>query len=128
MITHPMNIHSLLNSAVSVIISVALSGCASVISGSHQNVKINSHPSGARVTVARGDGHQVATLTTPGVANLKRSSGYFNGANYAATIEKPGYRSQTVQITSTANPWMFGNIFIGGLIGLLIVDPLTGAM
>jgi hypothetical protein len=31
-------------------------------------------------------------------------------------------------LDSTLSGWYFGNILIGGLIGLLIVDPLTGAM
>ncbi|MCX4027392.1 hypothetical protein H0A36_10465 [Endozoicomonas sp. SM1973] len=31
-------------------------------------------------------------------------------------------------ITSTLDGWYFGNLFLGGLIGMLIVDPLTGAM
>jgi hypothetical protein len=26
------------------------------------------------------------------------------------------------------NKWYFGNILLGGVIGMLVVDPLTGAM
>jgi hypothetical protein len=39
-----------------------------------------------------------------------------------------GYEEKTVPIHSTLNGWYFGNILIGGVIGLLIIDPATGAM
>jgi len=31
-------------------------------------------------------------------------------------------------INSSVDGWYFGNILVGGLIGMLIVDPATGAM
>ena len=34
----------------------------------------------------------------------------------------------THSVTAGLNGWYFGNILIGGLVGMLIVDPLTGAM
>ncbi|MFH6792762.1 hypothetical protein ACHRCF_16520, partial [Acinetobacter baumannii] len=34
----------------------------------------------------------------------------------------------TVEVTGTLSGWYLGNIIFGGLIGLLIVDPATGAM
>jgi hypothetical protein len=107
---------------------VSMSGCASIMSGSRKNITINSNPPGAHVSVADKNGAEVASLTTPCVANLKRGAGYFSGASYVAKIEKPGYQSQEVKIQATANPWTLGNIVFGGVIGLLIVDPVTGGM
>jgi hypothetical protein len=60
--------------------------------------------------------------------NLIRSTGYFVGANYTVEISKPGYASQTIEITSRVSGWYFGNFGFGGPIGLLIVDPVTGGM
>ncbi|HEY5968354.1 MAG TPA: hypothetical protein VIU35_10260, partial [Chitinophagaceae bacterium] len=33
-----------------------------------------------------------------------------------------------INVECKLNGWYFGNLLIGGLIGLLIVDPATGAM
>jgi len=35
---------------------------------------------------------------------------------------------RTIDLECSVNGWYFGNLFIGGLIGMLIVDPATGAM
>jgi uncharacterized protein YceK len=103
-----------------------LSGCASIISGRTADVAIDSYPSNAHVVIHDNDGRQVATLTTPGVASLKRNRRYFLPARYTATIEAPGYAPTEVPIRYTVNPWIAGNIVIGGVPGL-IVDNATGA-
>lgn len=123
-----MKPHTILNSAIAFTALVSMSGCASIMSGTRKNVTINSNPPGAHVSVADKKGREVASLTTPCVANLKRSSGLFVGASYVATIEKTGYQTQQVKIGPTANPWVLGNVLIGGIVGILIVDPITGAM
>ena len=123
-----MKTHQLLNSTIALAVFVSTSGCASIMSGSRKNVSIKSNPTGAHVTVADKKGREVASLTTPCVANLKRSAGFFVGASYDATIEKQGYQSQRVHISATGNPWTMGNLVFGGLVGLLIVDPATGGM
>jgi hypothetical protein len=59
---------------------------------------------------------------------LARSTGYFKPAHYQLTFQKKGYAQQNVDLRASMNPWYIGNIVFGGLIGLVIVDPLTGAM
>ena len=61
---------------------------------------------------------------------LKKSDGsYLGGKTYNVLFEKDGFESRTVAITSAPNGWYIaGNLLFGGLIGWLIVDPLTGAM
>ncbi|HYF35220.1 MAG TPA: hypothetical protein VD994_08040, partial [Prosthecobacter sp.] len=56
--------------------------------------------------------------------------GYFRAGRYVATFEKPGYESEKVHIVNNnvGNWWTMGNLLIGGLIGILIVDPASGAM
>jgi len=39
-----------------------------------------------------------------------------------------GYDEKVIPVEFAFNGWYIGNIVFGGLIGLLIVDPLTGAM
>jgi hypothetical protein len=70
----------------------------------------------------------VDTDTTPFVAKLQRKSGFFKGEEYRLVFELAGYQKSEARIASTLNPWYFGNIGFGGLIGLFIVDPWTGAM
>ena len=49
-------------------------------------------------------------------------------AKYTVTAAKDGYASNTHPIQSSLDGWYWGNILVGGLIGMLIVDPITGAM
>ena len=48
--------------------------------------------------------------------------------SYKLIFKKDGYDEKTVEIQSTIDGWYFGNILFGGLLGMLIVDPATGAM
>jgi hypothetical protein len=105
---------------------IALSGCASIISGRHADVAFDTYPSNAHVVIHDNDGRQVASLDTPGVVSLKRNRRYFMPARYTATIMAPGYEPAQVPIRSTINPWILGNIVVGGIPGL-IVDNATGA-
>lgn len=102
-------------------------GCASIISGRHADVAINSYPPDAEVSVRDQDGNMVATARTPAVVTLKRGRGFLKKAEYTATIEKPGFATAHVPIESRLNPWLFGNVLFGGFVGLA-VDPYTGAM
>jgi hypothetical protein len=101
-------------------------GCASIISGRQANVAIDSYPSNAHVIIHDKTGHEVASVNTPGVVSLKRSSRWFMPARYTATIEAPGYQTAEVPINSTLNPWILGNVVFGGVPGL-VVDNATGA-
>ncbi|MCI0333481.1 MAG: hypothetical protein L0228_09685 [Planctomycetes bacterium] len=105
---------------------ISLSGCASIISGRHAEVAIDSYPSNAHVAIHDRRGRQVASFNTPGVATLKRQGRFFVPAFYTATISAPGCQSAQVPIGSTLNPWILGNIVIGGIPGL-VVDSATGA-
>jgi hypothetical protein len=105
----------------------SLGGCASVMSGRHARVAINSNAPNSRVVVKDRRGETVATAETPAVVELKRSDGFLKPAHYTATIEAPGYEPTQVAIDPKLNPWIFGNVLLGGVIGA-VVDPATGAM
>ena len=70
----------------------------------------------------------LVTGVTPATVTLKRGNGFFQPAAYDVTFKKEGFQTKTVQVTGTVNGWYVANIIFGGLIGLLIVDPATGAM
>ena len=102
------------------------SGCASIVSGRHAEVTIHSIPSNAHVVVRNKRGQEVASLNTPAKVALKRKDKFIFPARYTATIAAPGYQPVDVPIRSTVNPWILGNVVIGGIPGL-VVDNATGA-
>lgn len=111
--------------------ALALSGCASIFSGMTQDVAIRTTP-GAKFVVTNSFGNQVASGNAGESAvakmNLVRGAGYFSPHAYKVNLSKPGYQSATVDINPGMNGWYFANIVLGGVVGMVIVDPLTGAM
>ena len=105
---------------------VTANGCASVISGRTAEVKIDSNPRQANVSVRDHEGMEVAAATTPATVSLKRGRTWLRPARYTASISKPGYETAEVPIRSTLNPWVVGNLAAGGVVGLA-VDSTTGA-
>jgi len=97
------------------LVSFLQAGCATIISGRHQEVQIISSPSGAKACT----GGQC--VTTPGTFTLRRDT------NHAIAIEKDGYVSESVILTSGVGPAVAGNIIFGGLIGGGI-DAASGAL
>jgi hypothetical protein len=65
---------------------------------------------------------------SPATVLLKSSAGYFSKAEYQVRLTRAGYAEQIVPVNYKLNGWYFGNVLIGGLLGMLIIDPATGAM
>jgi hypothetical protein len=105
-----------------------LSGCASIIQGKTQSITFTSVPGAATFSVKNRGGTVIHTGTTPSTLELARGSGYFKSEQYTVTLEKPGYASRMIELSGSVNGWYIGNVLLGGLIGMLIVDPITGAM
>ena len=107
-----------------------LSGCATIVGDKDQAVTINSSPSKAHVVITDETSQQVFAGQTPTTVQLKKADGsYFGGKTYTVEITKEGYEERTLMINASPNGWYIGgNILFGGLIGWLVVDPLTGAM
>lgn len=115
--------------AALVVQSLLLSNCATIFGGAKpRDVTLNSTPSGAAVTVTNKKGEVIHKGTTPTTVSLARSTGYFSPASYNVSFTKKGHPQQNVELKGSMNPWYLGNLVFGGLIGFLIVDPLTGAM
>lgn len=108
--------NKILVSFVVVILTVYQSGCATIVSGSEQDISIRSNPAGAMVLL---DGMQLGT--TPLMTDLKRKK------RHTIKIQKDGYLEETRSTKRGFNWWYVGNVLFGGIIGL-IVDPCTGAM
>ena len=113
--------------AVVSVACILMSACASIVSKSSYPVTIASNPPGATFTVKKSGGIAMSTGVTPATIVLNSSTGYFQPAKYIIEFTRKGV-TQSVPLNASINGWYFGNIPFGGLIGLLIVDPATGAM
>jgi hypothetical protein len=111
-----------------VIVIAILSSCASIVSKSNWPVTIHSNPSGANVTITNKKGIEVYAGKTPATMKLKSGSGFFGKETYTVLLKMDGYDPKELTLSCKLNGWYFGNILFGGVIGLLIVDPATGAM
>ena len=112
-----------------VIITCAfLSSCASIVSKTNWPVSIDSKPEGVHVSIINKSGKEVFTGKTPLVTKLKSGSGFFTKESYTVVMTYNGIEKRTINLECSVNGWYFGNLLIGGLIGMLIVDPATGAM
>ena len=110
-------------------VGLLAAGCASIIGKSVYPVAITSKPDQADITIVDETGKTVFAGKTPTTVSLSTKAGYFRGKNYTVTFSKPGYAKRTVQIERGFSGWyLYGNLVFGGLVGWLIVDPLTGAM
>lgn len=108
--------------------AAVLAGCASIVSKSEYPVAVTSNPIGADFIVKRANGIPVASGVTPATITLSASDGYFKPARYTVEFRRKGV-VQTVPLTAKLDGWYIGNILFGGvIIGMLIVDPATGAM
>ena len=99
-------------------------GCASIVSGTKQTIKITSSPDAANVKVER----LFATTNsvewegkTPATVKLWRKG------SFLVTVWLPGYQKAEIPISAGGmNGWVWGNIGFGGIIGI-IIDSSNGA-
>lgn len=111
-----------------VIMAIMLSSCASIVSKSSTMVGIDTDPQGATVQILNRNNVTIYNGRTPATISLKHSSGFFRRASYTVKLTMNGYENREVTIHSSLNAWYFGNVLFGGPLGLLIIDPATGAM
>jgi hypothetical protein len=92
-----------------------LGGCATVVHGPYQDVRIDSNPPGATATISaqiseRGpafvDTEKTRTVTTPATVRLLRDN------TYRVEMEKTGYKAASTQIVSEYD-WFWGVLACG---------------
>jgi hypothetical protein len=98
-----------------------LAGCASISHGTTQQIAVTTEPPGATCTLSR-QGLSIATVAqTPGIALIQRDK-----RDILASCSKPGYQTAIRTLHSGVADSSFGNILVGGLIGVAI-DSANGA-
>lgn len=115
-------------STIAVATALFSSSCASIVSHSRWPVAVSSTPIGATVSIVNRRGSEVYSGTTPAAVSLKSGSSFFNREKYTLKFTMPGYETKTTMLEADLNGWYFGNLLIGGALGMLIIDPATGAM
>jgi uncharacterized protein YceK len=84
-------------------IVISLSGCATIITGSHQKVQVSSEPSGATVRVDDKDEY-----VTPARIRLRRNT------DHQLVFTKDGYVQETVKLAHVISGAFCGNVFLFG--------------
>jgi hypothetical protein len=102
-------------------LTASLSACATIVTGTTQPIAIDTVPEGASCHILQGG--------VP-VADVPRTPDYVRVAKTSAAIQvscsKPGYRNAELTELSGVNGWLFGNLAIGGVVGI-VVDFSSGA-
>jgi len=107
---------------------VILTGCAGIACKSRLPPAVNSHHDEATILIKDESGQRMFEGRTPTTISLSAGEAYFHPKKYFITFSKEGYGGRTTEVKADISGWYSGNIVFGGLIGLLIVDPLTGKM
>jgi uncharacterized protein YceK len=113
--------------ALSLALTSMLSGCATIISENDYAVEITAEKPGTVFKVTDSKGRVVHMGNTPQTVTLESDASYFVGESYLVDFEEE-QQTRRQLIESELDNWYFGNILLGGFIGALLVDPISGYM
>jgi hypothetical protein len=99
-----------------------LGGCATVVSGTTQTIGVNTDPEGADCQFTRKGALIGRVNPTPGTMQVNKDY-----ESVAVLCRKEGFDETTGVIGSEFQAMTFGNILLGGVIGV-VVDAASGAM
>jgi uncharacterized protein YceK len=108
-------LHAVRCAALVAVVCVA-SGCATIMSRGPDHVSVTTNPAGATVFVGDQPVGQ-----TPMVVTLDRKL-----EQAAFRLELPGFEPVILARGKRLNGWVWGNLMLGGLIGI-VIDFSTGA-
>lgn len=103
-------------------IVLLISGCATITKGTQQTITIATDPDGATCNLTRDAKPLAVVNPTPGSIPIEKAMG-----SISILCKKPGYLDADGALASEFQAWTFGNIILGGLIGVA-VDAASGAM
>lgn len=101
-----------------------VSGCATILSGTKQDIRAIVIPEGASFTVYRWEGEKVAgPVSTPATITVPRPP---YKESYVMVATAPGYCPRYWVSNTGMNPYTLLNALVGGAIGT-IIDAASGA-
>jgi hypothetical protein len=86
-----------------------LPSCATIMTGHTDYIALQSKPTGATYKTNGG-----LTGVTPGGITVNEKE------DVIVSFSKEGYQDTSIQIPSETSNWVWGNILIGGVIGLIV--------
>lgn len=108
--------------ALGIAFALLTSGCATLAKGTQQTVTVATDPSGATCELTRDAKSLAVVNPTPGSIPIEKARG-----SIAILCKKSTYNEASGVLASEFQTWTFGNIILGGLIGIA-VDAASGAM
>lgn len=102
-------------------LAALLPACATIVEGTSDTVTISTTPSGATCMVERAGERIAAVPSTPGSVRIDKSR-----HDLSVTCSREGYRTATVAASPRFTGTTFGNLLVGGVIGVA-VDAASGA-
>jgi hypothetical protein len=106
--------------AMTFLVAGNLAACSTILEGTSQTITFNSNPPGANCVLSR-EGLTIGNVTTPGGLVIKKTK-----HNIQVLCSKPGFDDSTMVLKSGTAGATYGNLVVGGLIGLGI-DSASGA-
>jgi hypothetical protein len=101
---------------------MGLTACSSIVEGTDQSITVITNPAGASCNLER-QGTSIAVVNpTPGTVNVDKSK-----HSIAVLCSKPDHETSAGTLASSFEGMTFGNILIGGIVGLAI-DASSGAI
>jgi len=102
---------------VMLVCAISVSACASIVGGRYQQVAVETHASdqsiGADCTLSNGEGD--IHITAPATATVRRSA-----QNLNVTCKKDGQQVAQQSYEAHTRGMVWGNLLIGGLLGIVI--------
>ncbi|MBX6331049.1 MAG: PEGA domain-containing protein [Gemmatimonadaceae bacterium] len=106
----------MLRTATAALAAALLTGCASIIHGTTEDIGFSSSPTAAKVLI---DGQALGN--TPLITKLSRKD------NHIVRMELDGYQPFEATLTRSVSGWVWGNLVFGALPGLAI-DAISGGL
>lgn len=100
-------------------IVLLITGCASIFSGGPSWLSVETNPSNVQIKLYGIQNGETITKTTPCRVELNRNS------DYKVVVETPHYKSDEVIIRRKIQGWFWGNILLGGIVGM-VIDGASG--
>jgi len=111
-----------------IIFALFVTGCASIVSGTHQEIKIDSEPKGATVTTGwEKEKDDKKILAGPAIAGVTPITVSIPRRDGMIEISKEGYKTQTIELKRGFNWWFMGNVILTSPLSSMI-DSTTGAL
>ena len=105
--------------------------CATIMHDNAQPIPIKANVDKVDIRIINQQGETVFEWQTPTVLTLNAAekNGYFNPEKYTVIASKNGFKTQQTIIDWHISGWyLVGNFFFGGMIGYLLIDPISGDM